>query len=409
MRGRAFAIAIVASSAGASCGFDGAALVLAPADAAIRGTAYQVSAGQASTCALVLGAALCWGSNVEGGLGTGDTQDQSSPVAVQTSAVFSSVVVGDVHACGLEVGTNQVDCWGGNSFGQLGSGDGGARAVPAAVGLGQSALEISAGYEFSCAVLADRSLWCWGENDEGQLGQGDTFGAGNSAVPLRVASTTPWMHVAAGQGHACGIQSPGTLWCWGRNTSDELGLGPNQAIQIRTPTRLGVDQDWAAVDLGQDSACALKQDGSLWCWGANTFDQLGFAGGPDAGARTAAVPTRVDADTDWAEVSIDTFDACGVKRDGTLWCWGRNLEGQLGLGDNVNRSSPTQVAADGQVGGSDAAGGGWLSVSVGRFHTCAETIDHAVLCTGQNHSGALGLGDVTDRNAFVRVALPSAP
>jgi alpha-tubulin suppressor-like RCC1 family protein len=350
-----------------------------------------------STCALVLGSAFCWGDSADGGLGTGGPQEQSSPAAVRTGAVFSSVAVGDVHACGLEVGTNQVDCWGANAFGQLGSGDDAPRDAPSPVALGQSALEVSTGYEFTCAILADRSLWCWGENDEGQLGQSDMFGAGNSPVPLAVGASSPWMHVAAGQGHACGIQSPGTLWCWGRNTSAELGLGPGQPIQIRTPTRVGSDGDWASLDLGQDSACALKQDGSLWCWGADTFDQLGFPADSDAATPVADAPTRVGTDSDWSEVSIDTFDGCAVKRDGSLWCWGRNLEGQLGLGDNVNRSLPTPVST------------GWLAVSVGRFHTCAETLDHGVQCTGQNHSGALGLGDLMDRNAFVPVVLPPAP
>jgi alpha-tubulin suppressor-like RCC1 family protein len=401
---------LAASGSALACGFEGAVLTSATspdaatgpdvdtntAEGSVEGTAFQVAAGQYSTCELVHGVALCWGSNTQGGLGTGDQQDRLSPTAVDSTSAFSMVSLGDLQACGLEAQTNGVDCWGANSFGQLGLGDTTSRSKPASVALAHGAIEVAAGYEFSCAILSDHSLWCWGENDEGQLGQNDVYRAPNSPIPLQTGSATSWMHVAGGQGHACGIQSPGVLWCWGRNTDGELGIGPGQPIQLRAPTQVGSDQDWATLDLGQGSTCAIKTGGTLWCWGDDGSNELGFPPSPDAGSLDVPAPTQVGVDANWAQVSIDTFHACAVKTDGTLWCWGRNQEGQLGLGDNASRSVPTQVGSE-----SD-----WALVSVGRFHTCAQKTDHTVYCTGADNSGSLGVGDTTQRNQFTQALMP---
>lgn len=354
---------------------------------------YAISAGQSSTCALRLGQAFCWGAGTQGQLGTGDTSSRNAPAPVQTSATFATLEVGDVHACAIDTDAAGVSCWGGDTYGQLGVGDFMGRLVPSLVALPRAARAIAAGYEFTCAVLFDDSLWCWGQNDEGQLGQGDQAGAPNASVPLPTGAGANWAAVAAGQGHACAIQASGSLWCWGRNSDGELGIGAGAPIQVRTPTRVGSDETWASLDLGQDATCAVKNDGTLWCWGADTFGKLGAAVDPDAAPPRFVVPMQVGSDANWAEVSVDVFHACAVKQGGTLWCWGRNAEGQLGVGDIADRSTPTQVA-----NASD-----WSSVSVGRFHTCAEKIDRTVWCTGENVAGQLGTGDTTRRNTFTGV------
>jgi alpha-tubulin suppressor-like RCC1 family protein len=379
--------------------------------------AYAISAGEYSTCELQGGRALCWGANTQGTLGTGDMQDRSSPTPVRTTNYFETIVVGDVHACGVLSGPSDIACWGGNGYGQLGIGNQLDTTALADVALATSALLVKARYEFTCAILADHSLWCWGENDEGQLGQNDQPGATSSPVPLRVGSAADWLQVAAGQGHACGIRAPGTLWCWGRNVSSELGLGPGQPIQIRVPTLVAPDSDWASLDVGQDQACAIKQGGTLWCWGDNTIAALGLpqgdldaqidnadadeAGFNDAGLLPGVVyvPIQSGTDSDWAQVSIDVFHGCALKQGGTLWCWGRNDEGQLGMDDNTDRPLPTQVGTEQD----------WLSVSVGRFHTCAMHLDHSVSCAGANGSGQLGVGDDLSRNLLTAVSAVSTP
>jgi alpha-tubulin suppressor-like RCC1 family protein len=402
----------------AACGFEGSALVRvamgdageaagSPADAALDGTTaadaaeaapslvagYAISAGQSSTCALRLGQVFCWGAGTQGQLGTGDTSNRSAPAPAQTTATFATIEVGDVHACAIATAAAGISCWGGDAYGQLGVGDFTGRLVPSLVALPRAARALAAGYEFTCAVLFDDSLWCWGQNDEGQLGQGDQPGAPSASVPLPTGAGAKWGAVAAGQGHACGIQASGSLLCWGRNSDGELGIGPGAPIQVRTPTRVGSDESWASLDLGQDATCAVKNDGTLWCWGADTFGKLGIAVDPNAAPPRFLVPMQVGSDADWAEVSVDVFHTCAVKQGGTLWCWGRNAEGQLGVGDITDRATPTQVGS-----ASD-----WSSVSVGRFHTCAEETDHTVRCTGENVAGQLGTGDTARRNTFTVV------
>ncbi|MBL8955211.1 MAG: hypothetical protein JNK82_30835 [Myxococcaceae bacterium] len=177
------------------------------------------------------------------------------------------------------------------------------------------------------------------------------------------------------------------MWCWGRNTTGHLGLGAGSPQQVRVPTQVGTDSDWSLVRASQNSTCALKTNGSLWCWGDSFFDPIG--------QRAILTPERVGTDTDWVTVEIETFSVCGVKATGQLWCWGRNDEGQLGLGNNQSMYTPQQVA--------HADGGTWRGVGVGRFFHCAVDSAHDLFCTGENLAGQLGLGDTMRRNVLTPV------
>jgi alpha-tubulin suppressor-like RCC1 family protein len=380
-----------ATSAATDAGADGP---LAP-DAAERGNAIGVFAGQAFTCALSGGKGWCFGANVDGALGSGDLETHLSPVALATPSGFDALSGGENHACGLEHGTGAVFCWGYNASGQLGQGDVLARDVPVRVPLGARATSVAAGYNHTCAVLAEGSLWCWGDDTEGQLGQNDPLleaGASASVLsPVRVGTGSGWTRVAGGQGHTCAIQAPGTMWCWGRNTRSETGTDPS-VEQTRAPKQTGTFTDWTDLDLGQDASCGIRADGSLWCWGDNSFGQLGAA--PQSNPVTA--PAQVGTDTGYVQISIDTFSACGRKTDGTALCWGRNAEGQLGVGDTRDRYAPAMVGAPGT----------WASVSVGRFHSCFGRADGSAYCAGENSMGQLGVGDTVRRSAPARVSFP---
>ncbi len=372
------------------CGFDGP--VLSPA-AGSFGAGTGVFAGQEFTCALAGGRARCFGANVDGALGSGDEATHLAPVAVAATVGFDRLAAGQNHACGLEHGTGAVWCWGYNASGQLGVGDTAARDAPVRLAQPGSAIALAAGYNHACAVATDHALWCWGDNTEGQLGQADLPGAPNALQPVRVGSDSDWLGVAGGQGHTCGVRAPGTMWCWGRNTQLELAAAPSDE-QVRTPTQVGTFTDWtAAVDVGQDSSCGIRTDGTLWCWGDNRFGQLG------APPETAAVgaPRQVGGQAGWVAISVDAFAACGVRSDGGLWCWGRNAEGQLGTGDTADRYAPATVGP----------ASGWASVSVGRFHACALRTSGDLACMGENSNGQLGLGDTARRNVPTPVLLPA--
>ncbi|HEY3818286.1 MAG TPA: hypothetical protein VGL81_14000 [Polyangiaceae bacterium] len=354
--------------------------------------AAGVFAGQSSTCAISSGAAFCWGDNANGEVGAGDEQAHLEPVAVDTNSRLTTAAVGEVHACAIRAPDASVLCWGGNTNGQLGVGDGADRPTPQIVSLPFPAVSITTGYQHTCAILFDGSLWCWGDNDEGELGLNDAYGSPNQPVPVRVGMAVDWMAVSGGQGHTCGIRAPGTMWCWGRNNQYQLGLGTVQPDQLRAPTQVGQLTDWTSLDVGQDQACALRADGSLWCWGDGTNGNLAQP------AAALPTPTQIGVDTDWATLSTDEFSTCAIKRDGVLYCWGRNVEGQLGTGDTQERTSPTATGS----------GDVFQSVSVGRFHTCAGTTLLQVQCTGKNDSGQLGLGDTNERDVFTPVTLPTS-
>lgn len=401
-RSRTICLAMALCSAGA-CGFDEVVLRDLPSsvpndggtgpegspvivvEGGAIGTSFGVYAGQYFTCLLASGVGHCWGSNVLGALGTGDLASHLTPARIAGGVVFEALAAGEAHTCGLERTTARVFCWGSGAAGQLGLGDKVSQSTPHVVPLSAGAAHISVGYNHSCAVLVDGSLWCWGANFEGELGQNDRANSDDIASPSRVGTDSDWMMAAGGQGHTCGVRRPGSLWCWGRNGTDELGLGAGSALQVRTPTRVGAFADFTQLDAGQNHSCALRADGSLWCWGRMN------------GTAIDDVPTRVGTDTDWRSVSTDVFATCGIKAVDQLHCWGRNDEGQLGLGDTTARSGPTQVAP----------GTRWASAAVGRFHTCAETIDHVVRCTGAGENGQLGLGDTARRSEFTAVVVPA--
>jgi alpha-tubulin suppressor-like RCC1 family protein len=373
----------------AGCGFD--SFVLSPS-AADFGDAAGVFAGWEFTCALGAGHGSCFGANVDGTLGSGDEATHIAPAPLATSVGFDSLTAGENHACGIAHGTGTIWCWGYNASGQLGVGDLVARDAPVALATPQAALVLAAGYNHVCAIPSDHTLWCWGDNTEGQLGQSDSQGAPNALVPTRVGDDSDWIGVAGGQGHSCGVRAPGTMWCWGRNTASDTGTNPG-VEQIRGPAQVGTFTDWtAALDVGQDSSCGIRADGSLWCWGSNVFGQQGVAPESDP----VPAPRQVGTDTDWVEVSIDAFSTCAIKTGGSLWCWGRNAEGQLGVGDATDRYTPTDVAPQSQ----------WKQTSVGRFHACATEADGTVDCMGENSNGQLGLGDTTRRNVPTPVLLP---
>lgn len=371
------------------CTDAGVVLSPPPGPAAVR--VDVLAAGPYHTCGIDGGKLVCWGANKEGELGVGDLLPHTTPVTV-AGLDWREIVAGESHSCARRTG-GSLWCWGANNVGQLGLGNMTDSSSPAFVSTMAPATQLGATYSHTCAVDETHALYCWGANEEGQIGQDDPFpGKGvDRPSPTRVGSDNDWILADGGQGHTCGIRSPGALWCWGRNSEGELGLGPGVPGQLRVPQHTGTAIDWIDIRLGQASSCGLRAPGTLWCWGGNIAGETGQG---DLMVREA--PTQVGAFQDWTVITLDTFHACGVRTDGSLYCWGRNDEGQLGLGDNMARLTPTRVGTD-----SD-----WVSVAAGRFHTCALKRDRSVLCTGRNDEGELGTGDQKQRDVLTLIQVP---
>jgi alpha-tubulin suppressor-like RCC1 family protein len=357
----------------------------------------MVDSGDSHTCAARFGVLYCWGANADGrlGQGEGDDKDRSAPARVGPDADWIAVATGVAHTCALKQ-DGSVWCFGANTFGQLGQGTQASSAVPLPVVLPAKAVQLSSEANTVCVVLEDGALYCWGRNFEGNIGLGDQHPGVDQLLPIRSGTASDWSAIGTGDGHTCGVRAPGSLFCWGRNSASNLGLGQTVDVQLRSATRVGTQQDWSFVASGQDGSCAIGAAGSLFCWGGNGSGNLGLG---DRELRQA--PTLLAAPSaagGWRSVSIDTFHACAVSLAGDLYCWGRNIEGQLGTGDLDDRLEPARInQGDGQ---------GYESAVVGRFSSCAVTTDSHILCSGENVSGQLGTADNTRRNAFSEVAFP---
>jgi alpha-tubulin suppressor-like RCC1 family protein len=177
-------------------------------------------------------------------------------------------------------------------------------------------------------------LWSWGQNQEGQLGFSDIV---YRSSPVQVGTNANWRLISNGWYTNAAIKTDGTLWAWGRNSRGQLGLG--NAVSRSSPTQVGTDTTWNLVNCcSRYNAAAIKTNGTLWTWGGNLKGQLGLN---DRVYRSS--PVQVGALTNWSQVSTGKDIFVFIKTDGTLWTLGDNSRGQLGRNDRVYRSSPIQV------------------------------------------------------------------
>jgi alpha-tubulin suppressor-like RCC1 family protein len=187
------------------------------------------------------------------------------------------------------------------------------------------------------AIKTNGTLWTWGHNNLGQLGLGDTT-ARNS--PVQVGAGTTWSTVSAKAYYSAAIKTDGTLWSWGYNYSGTLGLG--NTTHRSSPVQVGALTNWSVVHiLTNGTMLAVKTDGTLWGWGSGSNGQLGLGAAPVY----YSSPKQIGALTTWRNVSGAAANSSAIKTDGTVWTWGNNAQGQLGLNNKTSYSSPKQVGA----------------------------------------------------------------
>lgn len=277
---------------------------------------------------------------------------------------------------------------GSDAQGQLGLGRSKIFPTPLqTVGLTQVRM-IATGSNHSVALKQDGTVWTWGFNTFGQLGDGTTTG---STQPSAVPGLTGVVWIAAGFVHTVALKQDGTVWAWGSNLSGQAaGIAPIATSPVQVPGLSGVVIVAAPSD--GDHNLALKSDGTVWAWGANSKGQLGLG---DGTITERSTPVRVSGLTNVYFVAAGAEHSLAVKTDGTAWTWGANVYGQLGDGTTVNRSIPVRVQGLSGVVSVIAAGG----------------IDHSLLMTasgdvwawGANYAGQLGDGTTTDRRTPVKV------
>lgn len=259
----------------------------------------------------------------------------------------------------------------------VGSASVAATALPV---VGTPYRSVAAGHFHTLGVRNDGTLYAWGLNQHGQLGDATLV---DKTAPVRIGSDTHWTQVAAGEYHSLAIKSDGTLWAWGLNIDGQLGHAVGDTTRRTVPVQVGSDTDWMAVAAGKNHSLALKNDFSLWAWGRNASGQLGVAAGDTS---NRYVPTAVGSDTDWMAIAAGADHSLALKNANSLWAWGLNASGQLGDNTTVRKEVPTAVDA------TNSPNTQWVTVSAGGAHTLAVRNDGALFVWGSNAQSQLGNG-----------------
>jgi alpha-tubulin suppressor-like RCC1 family protein len=368
-----------------------------------------VSTGGGHSCGIVGGDLYCWGLNDRGQLGTGDTTSRSVPTKVSGLASVSSVSAGGNHTCAV-TGDGSTYCWGLNDKGQLGLGTSRTAtsySTPQKLTLNFS--DVSAGTSHTCGISAT-SVYCWGANGTGQLGVGTTNTTANYS-PLKVNNASVSQprssftnagigSVAAGGSHSCAVVG-GAAWCWGSDASGQLGNGGSGSAAQASPVQTGYRTPLTGasqITAGTSHTCVTTTAGGAYCWGDDTFGQLGN------GTLLASQPyaqgvTGIASVTDLAAGGSGTCAIAAAR----AYCWGSNASGQLG--NNSARTSSSGVPVAVMTGGA-LAGAAVTGISAGSSQACAIAAS-AGYCWGSGTDGRLGNRTTTDSSYPVAV-IPDA-
>jgi alpha-tubulin suppressor-like RCC1 family protein len=328
-----------------------------------------------------------WGDNGSGQLGLGTLTNYSSPKQVGSLGDWSKISCGTDHTIAIKA-NGTLWSWGTGGEGRLGLGNTTSYSSPKQVGALTTWAYVGAGQGHSLAIKTDGTLWSWGQNNFGQLGLGNTV---NRSSPVQVGALTNWAKVAAANSVSVAIKTDGTLWTWGYNFVGTLGLGDSGEYTDRSsPTQVGALTTWKNIAPSELFVIATKTDGTLWAWGQNQFGQLGTGN-----TTYRSSPVQVGALTNWSIVGGGNHTSRAIKTDGTFWAWGNNVYGQIGDGTTVYRSSPVQVGV--------LTTWSILAYSTTSPSTMAIKTDGTLWAWGYNASGRLGLGNTTNRSSPVQV------
>ncbi len=343
----------------------------------------------------------CWGANWAGQTGniSPSGNDVTEPTAVPVDAIWSSLQANGAHACGV-TSAGKIYCWGNNYDAQSGEAPTIGISAPHQIGTATNWAEVSLAAYSTCArtVAAARvpsATYCWG--DRSSVGNGIPS---YYNVPTKLPGSG-WLSVATNGRSRCAIQGaalPGKLYCAGGNWFGEVG---DSTDDPRTSLyELQMPGGWREVAMGDKTTCAITGVGSLYCWGSNQRGLLGINSMDD----WRAVPTQVGTGNDWSSISVGSSTACAIKGTSSVYCWGSDEEGQIGNGNVITVDQLLPSLVDFSATGEHA---GWRKVSVGYGHVCALDTANQLYCWGQNGvipigGGQLGDGTYDQRSLPVR-------
>ena len=333
------------------------------------------------------GTAFSWGNNQYGGLGLNQPNPyyKSSPTQIP-GTTWKMIDSGYRWSVAVK-SDGTLWAWGYNDSATLGQNNTTNYSSPKQIGSGTDWDKCAAGYTAALATKTDGTMYGWG-------GAGSGVGPGVKSSPIQIPGTTWALPIGNSQSNFA-VKTDGTLWAFGNNTTGALGL--NNTTYKHTPEQVGTDTTWS-TDLKKwlsstqkdDQSMCIKTDGTLWSWGYNRYGQLGLNEGASPGNNKAkSSPVQIGSGSDWKSCGGQGFTNCATKTDGTLWIWGENSwAGNLGLElpSNTSKSSPTQIP-----------GTTWDFVSSANAQFATKT-DGTLWAWGRNNDGSLGLNQGNSSN-----------
>lgn len=249
---------------------------------------------------------------------------------------------------------------------------------------------VSAGENFSLGIKMDGTLWGWGQNSN-RLG----LGLGNLAnqnLPTQIGTANDWATVSAGNVHSLAVKTNGTLWSWGNGQFGQLGNG---LFSSATPnvTQIGTATDWLIVSAGNRFSLAIKNTGTLWSWGLNNVGQLGLNNLIDQN-----LPMQVGTANNWTKIDAGNQHSLAIDNTGFIYAWGNNTFGQFGNGTNTNSLIPIMVSSSNN----------WAEVSAGFDHSMALNTSGILFTFGNNTNGQLCDGTNTASNTMIPISFSNA-
>jgi alpha-tubulin suppressor-like RCC1 family protein len=329
--------------------------------------ATALAAGHGHTCAISGGGGVqCWGGNSGGQLGDGTRTDRSTPVAATGVPVGpAAIAAGGSQTC-VSFSGGYDWCWGDVD---------GRRVVPPYVPFSEPSTAVAAGSHHICGLTTAGGVRCRGQNHLGQLGDGTTTER-NGPVQV-VGLSSGIIAITAGASHTCALTSAGGVLCWGFNVSGQLGNGTTTNSSTPVPVS-GLSSGVIALDADTYYTCALTSAGGVLCWGLGLGESTGTG---------HLVPVPVSGlSTGITAIAAGGNHACVLNGGGGVLCWGSNQVGQLGTSAPEDRSTPAAVSS---------LATGVVALAAGSQHTCALIAGGSIACWGTNVNGQLGTGDAT--------------
>ena len=333
----------------------------------------QLAAGGISSSYVLkkTGAVFAAGQGTSGELGDGTIVAKNTYVPVSGGHSFVQVEAGNLFATALKA-DGSAWAWGSGTSGQLGDNTLVSKSVPTPVVGNHSFIYIGASQVAGHAIKVDGSVWSWGNGLSGQLGDGTIV---QKSSPVPVIGGHSFIQLSGFTTTVLALKSNGQAWSWGSGVNGQLGNNAN-GISVSSPVQVVGGHSFIQVSMGATHGTALKEDGSVWCWGSNSVGQLGNNQSDPGGLFNRSSPVQVVGGHSFIKIDAASAFTMGLKVDGTAWGWGANVIGQLGQGNTTPQSTSSPVPV--------AGGHSFIDIGAGHDWCIAVKADGTIWSWGQN-------------------------